>query len=153
MCRPKLAIATLLLALVALLGCAHGGLTTEQLVLRDAQVSMKFAADTIETLQTTAVILYRVEQMTQVQIASDAHESREQVVTRVAVVRQRWVDVWQAFDEARSIYETTAALLAMSPQPTPAAIQSAVDKQSVALAKVQSLLSIARQRNSQGVAQ
>ena len=135
-----------------MLGCASTGLSGDALVMRDAQVSVHATADTIEMLQSIALVLYRVEQITQVQIAQSNGETRAQATARVASVRASWVPVWNAFTDARAVYAVTASLLATQPQPTAAAIQSAIDKQQASLATLQSLLNLARDRNTQGSA-
>lgn len=151
-------VATILTALWLLgagaaLSCTAGCGTaaqTQALIMRDATVSANATATTLEAMQSTALVLYRVEQELAIAVALNAGETKAQATARVAVVRKTWAPVWTAFERARDAYDVLVVVLA-SASPSAAQIQTAVTEQSLRMATVVAELATARKRVQGGV--
>lgn len=138
--------AVLILCICVSMSSACKGSVPTNLIIRDATISANSTATSLETMQGVALIVYRLEQELAIQAAVNMHESKEQAKARVTLVRTAWIPVWEAFAAARATYAALTAILSAVPQPSDAAIQSAVNGNDAATAKAISLLSSARKR-------
>jgi hypothetical protein len=134
-------------ALFATFGCTP---TTQNTIVRDATVTANSAAMTLEVIQGTALIIYRTEQELQLITAKDAGETKEQAIARVKVVRAAWKPVWESFEMCRNAYSLLADVLSAK-EPTPAAVQTAVNHVQDTLGSARIQLSVARSRVQGGV--
>lgn len=137
------------LSLLLVLLCAGGGCTgatSADLVMRDATVSANATASTIETTQSLALLMYRTEQELAITRASDKASAQ----ANVAIVRANWVPVWEALAKCRVAYAALAQLLGAE-SPAQAAIQAAVNQQSIELTKASNEIALARARIQKGI--
>jgi len=131
----------LLAMLMIALCCSCGGASNVDLVVRDATVSANSTANTIEVMQSLALIVYRTEQELQVAGAKDKADAQ----ARVKVVRAMWVSIWDAFKAARAVYSNLVLVLNAKPLNT-AAVQTEVNALQQRVTELSALLATARSR-------
>lgn len=129
-------------ACVALSAC---GPSTTDTVVHDAVVASNTTASIIDSLQTSALVMYRFEQELALNTAIQRGESKAEATARVLVVRNQWAQIWEAFGRARLAHETLASLIATGSASVDA-IKGAQDGVETRLTQVRALLGEARAR-------
>lgn len=85
-------------------GC---GASMNDVALRDARVVSDAAAMSLETAQAAAELLYKAEQLREV----DRAKTKEEAHAAVATVRAKWVPVKASFERARELHASLTKLI------------------------------------------